>query len=102
MVRIMKKMRHIMNDQGYACADSISSLGLESLLWNFPDLCFTKYTSHGLSFKEIVHYAYNHKAELSSYYEANGIKKLCQTQQDVNNLKEFIDKLYLFFEYDYK
>lgn len=80
MVRIMKKMRHIMSDKGYACADSVSSFGLESLLWNFPDFCFTKYTSHGFAFEEIVNYAYKHKVELSSYYEANGIKKLCTTQ----------------------
>lgn len=89
-------------DKGYACADSVSSFELESLLWNFPDFCFTKYTSHGFAFEEIVNYAYKHKVELSSYYEANGIKKLCTTQQEVNCFAEFIDKLYLFFEFDYR
>ena len=101
MVRIMKKMRHLMSDCGYSCADRVSSFGVESLLWNFPDSCFTKYSSYGFNFEEIVGYAYNHKAELGKYYEANGIKKLCPTQQDVNNFSTFIDKLYSFYEYDY-
>jgi hypothetical protein len=101
MVRIMKKMRYLMSDNGYSCADSVSSFGVESLLWNLPDTCFTKYSCYGFAFEEIVDYAYKHKAELSNYYEANGIKKLCPTQQDVNNFSAFIDKLHSFFEYDY-
>lgn len=101
MVRIIKKMRHLMSDIGYSCADSVSSFGVESLLWNFPDACFTKYSCYGFAFEEIVDYAYKHKAELSSYYEVNGIKKLCPTQQDINNFSAFIDKLHSFFEYDY-
>lgn len=90
-----------MSDLGYACADNVSSFGIESLLWNFPDTCFTKYSCYGFAFEEVVKYAYEHKGELSNYYEANGIKKLCLTQQDINNYSAFIDKLYSFFEYDY-
>ena len=101
MVRIMKKMRHLMSDCGYSCADNVSSFGIESLVWNIPNEYFRKYTSYGFAFEEIVKYAYNHKWALMNYYEANGIKKLCQTQQDVNNYSAFIDKLYTFFEYDY-
>ena len=101
MVRIMKKIRHLMSDCGYSCADKVSSFGVESLLWNFPDYCFTMYQSYGLAFEEIVDYAYRHKSELYNYYEANGIKKVCPTQQDVTNFEDFIDKLHSFFEYDY-
>ena len=102
MVRIMKKMRYLMSDCGYNCADNVSSFGIESLIWNIPDSYFTKYSSLGFAFEEIVSYAYNHKADLGNYYEANGIKKLCPTQQDINNYSTFINYLYLFFDYDYK
>lgn len=101
IVRIMKKMRHLMSDCGYSCANYVSSFGVESLTWNIPDAYFTKYSCYGLAFKEIVNYIYTHKADLINYYEANGIKKLCQTDQDVNKYSAFIDRLYLFFEYDY-
>ena len=101
MVRIMKKMRYLMSDCGYSCADNVSSFGIESLTWNIPDSYFTKYSSYGFAFEEIVHYAYMHKADLPNYYEANGIKKLCPTQQDVSKYSAFIDRLYSFFEYDY-
>lgn len=101
MVRIIKKMRHLMSDYGYGCADDVSSFGLESLVWNIPDAYFTKYKSYGFIFEEIVNYAYKHKADLANYYEANGIKKLCPSQRDVEKYSAFIDRLYTFFEYDY-
>ena len=77
MVRIMKKMRHLMSDCGYSCADNVSSFGVESLLWNIPDSYFTKYICYGFNFEEIVNYVYAHKTDLTNYFEANGIKKLC-------------------------
>ena len=101
MVRIMKKIRHLMSDCGYSCADEVSSFGIESLMWNVPDLYYTKYSTYGFAFEEIVTYLYNHKGELVNYYEANGIKKLCPTQQDINKYIEFINKLNSFFEYEY-
>ena len=85
----------------YSCADNVSSFGVESLTWNIPDSYFTKYSSYGFAFEEIVSYAYTHKADLPNFYEANGIKKLCPTQQDVNKYSAFIDRLHSFFEYDY-
>lgn len=101
MVRIMKKIRHLMSECGYSCADRISSFGIESLIWNIPDSIFTKYISYGFVFEEIVSYVHKHKGELSNYYEANGIKKLCPTPRDINKYSEFIDCLHSFFEYDY-
>lgn len=101
MVRIIKKMRYLMSDCGYACANDVSSFGVESLIWNIPDVNFTKYSYFGFAFEEIVNYIYTQKAELTNYYEANSIKKLCASQQDVNKYSTFIDKLHSFFEYDY-
>lgn len=101
MVRIMKKMRHLMIDYGYSCANDVSSFGIESLTWNIPDSYFKKYTYYGFAFAEIVNYIYTHKSELVNYYEANGIKKLCSSQKDIGNYSAFIDSLHSFFEYDY-
>ena len=101
MVRIIKKIRYLMSDIGYSCADNVSSFEVESLLWNIPDSCFTKYSCYGFAFEEVVNYAYTHKYLLGNFYEANGIKKLCPTQQDISNLSNFIDRLHVFFEYDY-
>lgn len=102
MVRIIKKMRHIMSDAGLSCASDVSSFGLESLIWNIPDSNFMKYTSLGFSFQNIVSYLYTHKNELPFYYEANGIKKLCPTQQDTTKYTSFINSLRNFYEYDYR
>ena len=101
MVRIMKKMRHLMSDFGYSSADRVSSFGLESLLWNVPDSYFTKYTSYGFVFQELMRYLHNNQYILVNGLEANGIKALCPTQKEVNAYTDFINDLYGFFGYDY-
>ena len=100
MVRIMKKMRYIMCEFGYTEAEKVSSFGLESLIWNLPNDLFMKYSTYRYGFGEIVEYLYNHKDKFSFYEEANGIKALCPTLQDVTNYKNFVNKLYEFYEYD--
>lgn len=102
MVRIMKKMRCLMSENGFACADKVSSFGLESLVWNVPDDYFKKYTCYGYAFEAVLYYLYSHKEELNNYYEANGIKKLFCSQQDIEKYKTFINYLYTFFDYDEK
>ena len=100
MVRIIKKIRSIMEDSGYACAKNVSSFGLESLLWNIPDPVFTRWTgNYGMTFDGIVNYLYKNKLDLPTYLEANGIKKLCPTQADVNNYRSFIDALYCSYSF---
>lgn len=101
MVRIMKKMRHIMSDCGYKSADNVSSFGLESLLWNVPDSYFMKYKSYGFVFEGLIDYLHNNQYILINGLEANGIKDLCPTQKEVVAHTEFINDLYRFFEYDY-
>ncbi len=101
MVRIMKKMRYLMSDCGYNYANEVSSFGLESLVWNIPDSCFTQYVTYGFEFQEIINYLYSHKYEFPKYFEANGIKPLCPKQQDVDKYTAFIDKLKQFYQYDY-
>ena len=100
MVRIIKKMRYLMCDLGYQEAEQVSSFGLESLLWNLPDDLFIKYRIYRYEFGEIVEYLHNHKVEIESYKEANGIKALCPTSTDVLHYRNFVDKLFEFYEYD--
>lgn len=101
MVRIMKKMRQLMSDYGYKSADGVSSFGLESLLWNVPDSYFTKYKSYGFVFEGLLGHLHNNQYILLNGLEANGIKELCQTQDEVSAYTSFINDLYRFFEYDY-
>lgn len=83
-------MRYLMSDCGYSCADNVSSFGIESLTWNIPDSYFTKYSSYGFAFEEIVHYAYMHKADLPNYYEANGIKNYAQLNRMLANIQRLL------------
>lgn len=100
MVRIIKKMRYLMEDNYISSAKDVSSFGLESLLWNLPNALFTKYSIYRYIFEDIVDYLYNNTYLLSSYYEANGKKPLCPYSSDVNKYISFINDLKAFYEYD--
>ena len=100
MVRIIKKMRYIMDDYSYSSAKEVSSFGLESLLWNLPNEIFTKYFTYRYIFDDIVDYIYNNKSLLSTYKEANGIKPLCPYSSDNSKISNFINDLKRFYEYD--
>ena len=100
MVRIIKKIRYLMMDYNYASANKVSSFVIESLLWNIPNDIYTKYTSYRYAFDEIVKYAYNYRNNMNAYKEANGIKPLCPTQTDINNLQNFLSDLKNFYDYD--
>lgn len=100
MVRIIKKLSHIMSDVGYSSANNVSSFGLESLLWNIHDDYFMKYSLYGLIFGGIVDFLYINRYNLSGYLEANGIKILFPNQNERDNYTEFICDLKNFFEYE--
>ncbi|CAM4192787.1 nucleotidyltransferase domain-containing protein [Lederbergia lenta] len=100
MVRIVKKMRYIMKDEGYESADIISSFGLESLLWNLPNEIFTKYSTYRYAFGEITNYLHRNVGMIPDYKEANGIKPLCSSSTEIESYKRFINDLYYFYEYD--
>ena len=100
MVRIMKKMRYLMSDAGYASAERVSSFGLESLLWNIPNDEFVKYTLYGFIFQHLLDYLCSGQINLSDCKEANGIKPLCSNQNDIDAYTDFINDLCSFFEYD--
>lgn len=102
MVRIIKRMRYLMQDYQYASASGISSFGLESLLWNIPNSLYLENSQYRLvyMFHCILSYLNVNKELLLLYKEANGIKPLCPTQADFGNYLSFLGDLSIFYEYE--
>jgi len=101
MVRIIKKIRYLMQERGYSSANKVSSFGLESLLWNIPDRVYATYSSiYRYTFDELIKYV--QRESISNFKEVNGIKDLFPTQQILNDYKRFIDDINNFYEYDIK
>lgn len=102
MVRIMKKMRYLMKDFGINSANNVSSFALESLMWNIPNEKFLEYKAYRkvYMFDNLVNFLKSNLYSLSSYKEANGIKSLCPTQEAINNMRDFINDLDKFYEYE--
>ena len=107
MVRIMKKMRYLMEDS-YITADmsaakNVSSLMLESLLCNIEDSWYRTYRGtyrKVYAFSQLIATLQNRKNDFWGYKEANGIKELCPKPSDYTNLCNFIDQLASFYEYE--
>ena len=101
MVRIMKKMRYVMEDCNISIADTVSSFALESLLWNIPDSWYLEYKDYRkvFTFGQLIGYLLAHVDEMPIYLEANGIKKLFPTARDVENMHSFLSKLNQFYQY---
>jgi hypothetical protein len=100
MVRIIKNIRNIMEDNNCLSSTKVTSFGLESMLWNVPNDIFLKYTFHRYIFGEVTQYLSDNKQSLSTYKEANGIKPLCQSLSDVFYYDQFVTDLKGFYQYD--
>lgn len=107
MVRIMKKMRYLMEDSyitAYSSvAKNVSSFMLESLLWNIEDSWYRTYCGtyrKVYAFSQLIATLQNRKNDFGGYKEANGIKELCPKPSDYTNLCNFIDQLASFYEYE--
>lgn len=100
-VRIIKKMREVMNESGYFDSDQVFSFVLESLIWNIPDDVILKYNILRYGFDESLRYL---RSDTSKWYfmnEVNGIKSLFDFDSDKLLIyKAFLDKLASFYEYD--
>lgn len=106
MVRIMKKMRYLMEGSGNAtyryAAGNVSSFMLESLLWNIEDSWYTENCGSYrkvFAFYQLISTLRNRKGSFSNYKEANGIKPLCPADRDCEHLCEFLDQLASFYDY---
>lgn len=99
-VRIIKNMRELMRDNGYSISSDISSFGLESLIWNIPDEVFNNIPSViWYVFLNVVKHLHENTTEYASYYEVNGIKKLFSKDAVKNQYINFINDLFVFYEY---
>lgn len=101
MVRIMKKMRYLMVENGVESADKISSFALESLMWNIPN---EKYLENKMyrkvyMFDKLIDHLKSNLLFFTRYKEANGIKDLFPTQDSLTNMRTFINDIHSFYEY---
>lgn len=99
-VRILKNIKEDMIESGYESAKLVGSFQVESLLWNLEDSVYTKCYSLCLGTDNIVSELYNKRYMISSYYESNGLKKLCLDEQINSHIKNFIVDLHSFFRYE--
>ena len=107
MVRIMKKMRYLMEDSccmAYSsAAKNVNSFILESLLWNIEDSWYLDNCGSYRKvfvFSQLITTLQNRKNAFMKYKEANGIKMLCTTMSEYMNLCNFINQLSSFYEYE--
>ncbi len=107
MVRIIKKMRYLMEDccdEKYKkAAKDVSSFLLESLLWNIDDRwyidnCGTYRKVY--AFYLLIGELKQRSALFKTYYEANGIKPLCPDDKVYSDLCVFVDALSEFYDYE--
>lgn len=100
-VRIAKSLKEKMLNCGYLIPDSISSFGLESLIWNVENSAFTKYASIlRFSFDEVLKSLCHDFDSFRLYKEANGIKPLFSGSEEIGIYQNFITEMNSFFEYD--
>ncbi len=107
MVRIIKKMRYLMeestNTHYSSAAKGVSSFMLESLLWNVDDQWYITNCStyrKVFAFSQLISLLKTRKSSFASYKEANGIKPLCANADSQRKLCAFIDQLDSFYEYE--
>lgn len=106
-VRIMKKMRYLMEDSYNStfssAAKNVNSFMLESLLWNIEDKWYLDncgiYTKV-YAFRLLVDLLDQRSGSFMNYKEANGIKPLCPDTQSYEKLCRFIAALSLFYDYE--
>ena len=106
MVRIIKKMRYLMEESNISAyseaARNVNSFLLESLLWNvendwYLDNC-VKYRKV-YAFYLLIQSLAQKESLFNSYKEANGIKPLCPNDMTYGNLCTFIKQLNSFYDY---
>lgn len=99
-VRILKNIKEDMEEQNILSANKVGSFQIESLLWNLDNNVFTKYTTLGYGVEEIIESLKKNKYLLDSFFESNGIKKLCQDSSTKQLIQQFIDDLSIYFKYE--
>ena len=82
-VRIVKNLRHEMEETGFASASVMASFLIESLIWNAPNNLFYKASLCDMV-QEVIAYLWNHTRTVDTcrtWKEENGIKPLFHDSQ---------------------
>lgn len=93
IVRILKNIKHDLEDNGVDAAEYVSSYGLECLVYNVPNNYFipsSKYTDEStlkLMVRNVLDYLRISNFMFSTFYETNGILKLFDNPN--NNVKTY-------------
>ncbi len=98
MVRIIKKIKLIMEDNSITSCKMVSSFGLESLLWNIPNEYFVKSSKLIYRIDDIINYL--DKYSIADFKEANGIKRLFNVDTEVQYYRNFINDLKSFYKHE--
>ena len=87
-IRIIKKMRYLMEDSGISsyrnAAAKVNSFMLESLLWNIPDTWYLENCGKFrkvFAFYQMIGWLRYRKGEFRSYKEANELNRYARTTQ---------------------
>ena len=100
-VRISKNIRELMDTHRVFDAKRVSSFGIESLIWNLKNSCFTEYPSVlWYVFDKVVNELYCNTSSFITYYEVNGIKRLCPDEDTVKAYSDFAKALKDFYEHE--
>lgn len=106
-VRIMKKMRYLMEDSYNttfsSAAKDVNSFILESLLWNIEDNWYLDNCGiyrKVFAFQQMINLLGQRRGLFMGYKEANGIKPLCADNTSYEKLCRFIDALSLYYDYE--
>ena len=102
LVRIVKKMRYMMEEIGYKSTQDVSSFVIESLLWNIPDSYYLEWGNYRkvYAFERLLELLISQKSQFSQYKEANGIKDLFKNNTEISNMLVFLTELNDFYEYE--
>jgi len=103
MVRIIKKMRYLMEDNYISSANNVGSFVLESMLWNVDSNWYI--TNCGqyrkvFAFSQLIQLLIASKSNFINWKEANGIKPLCPDSIANSKLCKFVDDLAVFYSYE--
>lgn len=88
-VRVLKNIKADMEESGLPMPRSVSSFGLESLLYNVPNNCYNKSSLVLYSFIEVMDYLCT-RTSLTNYFESNGIKPLFGRERSESDYREFL------------
>lgn len=91
IVRILKNIKNDMQNNNVSIPDSISSFGVESLVFNVPNYVFLNMNSHVDRLSAIIQYL-NSNCN-NNYLEANNIKRLFPNENTLYDYKNFISDM---------